>query len=70
MTTPAAVRTAFTLWLVAIGAGLFETVLVVTTGTAGDGVVAGVTIRCVIFAAALFAALRLRAGQPIHLPQA
>lgn len=63
MTTPAAVRAAFILWLIAVGAGVFETVLVVTAGTAGDGEAAGITLRLVVFAAATIAALRLRAGK-------
>lgn len=63
MTTPVAVRAAFVLWLVAVGAGLFETVVVVGTGGGGDGVVAGVVLRCVVFAAATVAALRMRAGR-------
>jgi hypothetical protein len=60
---PAAVRVAFVMWLVAVGAGVFETVLVVASGRAGDGAVAGVAVRGVVFALALVAALRMRDGR-------
>jgi hypothetical protein len=63
VTIPPAVRAAFLLWLVAIGAGVFETALIVATGSAGDGEAAGVILRGVVFAAAAVAALRMRAGR-------
>ncbi|GIH04021.1 hypothetical protein Rhe02_20880 [Rhizocola hellebori] len=59
---PAAVRKAFAAWLVAIGAGVFETILVVVSGRAGDGAAAGVAVRAVVFAAAVVVALRMLSG--------
>jgi hypothetical protein len=61
---PGAVRAAFVLWLVAVGAGAFETALVVASGEAGGGAVAGVALRGAVFAVATFLALRMRAGRP------
>jgi hypothetical protein len=60
---PAAVRAASTAWLVAIGAGVFETILVVATGRAGDGAAVGVTVRGVVFAAAVVVTARMYAGR-------
>ncbi|WP_433515043.1 hypothetical protein ACQP2T_05220 [Nonomuraea sp. CA-143628] len=65
---PPAVQAAATLWLVAVGAGAFETVLAVTdllsTGTASAGeLLSGAGIRLVVFAAAVFLTLRLRQGR-------
>ncbi|WP_214326415.1 hypothetical protein [Nonomuraea sediminis] len=61
--TPPSVQAASMLWLVAVGAGIFETLLVVTGGKIGPGeLVTGVGIRLVVFAAAIFLALRLRQG--------
>lgn len=60
---PAAVRTAFGLWLLAVGAGVFETVVVVGSGAAGDGALMGVAIRGTVYAAAIATALRMRAGR-------
>ncbi|MER7279199.1 hypothetical protein ABT369_32655 [Dactylosporangium sp. NPDC000244] len=61
--SPAAVRHARTLWFVAIGAGVFETVLVVASGRAGTDALAGVTVRVLVFAAAALAVLRMAAGR-------
>jgi len=61
---PGAVRAAFRSWLVAVGAGAFETVLVVASGDAGGGAVAGVALRGAVFAGATFMAVRMRAGRP------
>jgi hypothetical protein len=63
--TPTAVRAAFGMWLVAVGAGAFETVVVVASGDAGagGGVVAGVAVRCAVYAAAVLTAVRMRAGR-------
>ncbi|GAA2354627.1 hypothetical protein [Dactylosporangium salmoneum] len=60
---PVAVRAARTMWFVAIGAGVFETVLVVASGRAGGDAVAGVTVRVAVFAAAAFVVLRMSAGR-------
>jgi hypothetical protein len=61
--SPAAVRAAFTMWLVAIAAGVFETVLVVASGRAGSGAAVGVAIRAVVFIAAAVVAARMLAGR-------
>ncbi|WP_203897061.1 hypothetical protein [Virgisporangium aliadipatigenens] len=61
---PGAVRAAFLLWLAAIGAGAFETVLVVASGEAGGGAVAGVAVRGTVFVVATVLAVRMRAGRP------
>ncbi|GAA1876228.1 hypothetical protein [Asanoa iriomotensis] len=60
---PAVVRAAFVLWLVAVGAGIFETILVVASGEAGDGAAAGVAVRSAVFAAAILVAFRMLAGR-------
>ena len=64
---PASVRQAVTLWLVAIGAGVFETLLVVANVLWGDGSLAngeslnfGVALRLVIFFAMTLVALQVR----------
>lgn len=51
-------------WLVAIGAGVFETVLVVATGTgpAGAALWVGVGVRLAVFAAALVLVAALMRG--------
>ncbi|GIF50711.1 hypothetical protein DFJ67_1877 [Asanoa ferruginea] len=60
---PAAVGAAFVMWLVAVGAGVFETILVVASGEAGGGAAVGVTVRVAVFLAAILVALRMRAGR-------
>jgi hypothetical protein len=60
---PAAVRAALTMWLVAIGAGIFETILVVASGRAGGGAAIGVTVRVVVFVAATVVAQRMYTGR-------
>ncbi|MEU4232097.1 hypothetical protein AB0F17_48060 [Nonomuraea sp. NPDC026600] len=65
---PPAVQAAATLWLVAVAAGVFETVLAVgdllSTGTASAGeLLSGVGIRLAVFVTAVFLALRLRHGR-------
>ncbi|SHE93936.1 hypothetical protein [Streptoalloteichus hindustanus] len=66
---PTPVRRAFTLWLVAVGAGVFETVLAVgglVANGPGSGaqVVTGLVIRIPVFVAAVVAALHMRRGRP------
>lgn len=60
---PAAVRVAFGAWLVAVGAGVFETCSVVAreglTGDAGGGV----AVRTAVFAVAVAVAWQMRAGR-------
>lgn len=51
------------MWLIAVGAGAFETILVVLSGRAGDGAVVGVTVRLAVFVAAVLVAVRMRAGR-------
>ncbi|MET8754436.1 hypothetical protein ABZW32_30730 [Streptomyces sp. NPDC004667] len=66
-TAPREVRGAYALWLTAVGAGAFETVLAVGrmaldgTGSAGE-IGVGLAVRLVVFTAAVFAALRMRGG--------
>ncbi|MFJ8578331.1 hypothetical protein [Micromonospora sp. NPDC093277] len=51
------------MWLVAIGAGVFETILVVLSGRAGNGAAAGVVVRTAVFVAATVVALRMFSGR-------
>jgi hypothetical protein len=70
---PGSVRTAFVLWLVAIAAGVFETALVVAEALSGGsipggsistaGLVAGVGVRLLVFAVALYVSLRMGLGK-------
>lgn len=70
---PGSVRTAFVLWIVAIAAGVFETALVVAEALSGGsipggsistaGLVAGVGVRLLVFAVALYVALQMRLGK-------
>ncbi|MET7331633.1 hypothetical protein [Nonomuraea sp. NPDC005650] len=65
---PPVVHTAAMLWLTAVAFGVLETVLVVSeqlfTGSATvAGLLPQVGIRLAVFAAAVFMALRLKAGQ-------
>ncbi|WP_327107076.1 hypothetical protein [Nonomuraea glycinis] len=66
--TPQTVRAAALLWLVAVAAGIFETVLAVTgllsSGTAGAGeVLSGVGLRVVVFGTAFFLVWRMWQGR-------
>jgi hypothetical protein len=67
---PALLKQAVALWLLAIGAGVFETILVVSNVLWGDGnlakgenLSAGVAVRLVIFVAMPLVALQLRLGK-------
>jgi hypothetical protein len=64
---PPVVHTAVTLWLAAVAAGAFETVLMVVSrlagGTALMDLLPGAGFRLAVFAGAIFLALRLRSGQ-------
>ncbi len=67
---PASLTQAVTLWLLAIGAGVFETLLVVANVLWGDGNLAngeslnaGVAVRLVIFVAMTLVALQVRLGK-------
>jgi hypothetical protein len=57
------VQLAFTLWLVAIAAGVFETALALTRAVAGDDPYVGVAVRCAVFIGAAFAAVQMRVGK-------
>lgn len=64
---PAPVRAAFTLWVVAVAAGVFETVLAVGRLVAeGSGstaeIAVGLAVRLPVFTAALLVTLRMRRG--------
>ncbi|WP_051830189.1 hypothetical protein [Streptomyces novaecaesareae] len=65
---PAPVRTAFALWVTAVAAGAFETVLAVgrmladSSGSAG-GIVMGLAVRLVVFTAAILVARQMRRGR-------
>ncbi|MFE1554227.1 hypothetical protein ACFW6V_04455 [Streptomyces sp. NPDC058734] len=64
---PAPVRTAYVLWLTAVAAGAFETVLAVGrmaadgTGSAGE-IGTGLAVRLTVFALAVLCARRMRGG--------
>src|SRR5262245_53737110 len=67
---PASLQQAVSLWLLAIGAGVVETLLVVANVLWGDGnlangedLTAGVAVRLVIFVAMTLVALQLRLGK-------
>ncbi len=61
---PLPVQQAYVLWLVAIAAGLFETlVIVIASDESGAGLLAGVIVRFAVFALAVYLAIRMRAGQ-------
>jgi hypothetical protein len=67
---PASLQQAVSLWLLAIGAGVFETILVVANVLWGDGSLAngeslnaGVAVRLVIFVAMTLVALQVRVGK-------
>ena len=60
---PVAVRAARTTWFVAIGAGVFETALVLAGGRTGGGAVVGVAVRAAVFAVAVLVVLRMSAGR-------
>ena len=50
------------MWLVAIGAGVFETVLMVASGRVAGGAVVGVAVRAAVFVAAVVVVLRMYSG--------
>ncbi|MFE9220605.1 hypothetical protein ACFYN3_30255 [Streptomyces lavendulae] len=64
---PREVRGTYALWLTAVGAGAFETVLAVGrmaldgTGSAGE-IGSGLAVRLLVFTAAVLVALRMRGG--------
>ncbi|MGV9878722.1 hypothetical protein [Streptomyces sp. NPDC003006] len=64
---PATVRAAFALWLTAVAAGVFETVLAVV-GTVADsdastgGLAGGVALRVAVYSAVVLVAVRMRRG--------
>jgi len=66
---PREVQASFVLWLIAVAAGVFETALAIIEALSGDlgldttGVIVGVGIRLIIFAAAIYVASRMRLGK-------
>ena len=60
---PVSVRAAAGLWIAAVALGAVETVIVVGSSQAGDAPLAGVVFRCVVYAAAVLTAVRMRAGR-------
>ena len=61
-------RASFFLWLLAVAAGLFETILVVVEATAGEvgsaaEVAVGVTVRLLAFTGLVYLAAQLRQGR-------
>lgn len=66
-TAPAEVRAAYRLWITAVAAGAFETVLaiggMVADGTASAGEIGiGLAVRLTVFTAAVLIAMRMRGG--------
>ncbi|WP_406512982.1 hypothetical protein OG851_31300 [Streptomyces sp. NBC_00161] len=67
VTPPETVRNAYALWLTAVAAGAFETVLAVGRMTAdgtgsATGIAIGLAVRLTVFTAAVLIARRMRAG--------
>jgi hypothetical protein len=65
---PAQLQASYLLWLVAVGAGVFETALVVVDATSGAvgsaaGVAVGVAVRLLVFVGLVYLAARLRQGR-------
>ena len=62
---PRTVQTAFALWLVAVGAGVAETIVRLTDSlAAGAGAeVSGVVIRAIVYTAVIYVATRMRSGK-------
>jgi hypothetical protein len=64
---PASVQLAFVLWLTAIGAGVFETIIVLVQAINGvtpeENLALGVAVRLVIFAAMTAVIVQLRRGR-------
>ncbi|MER7585363.1 hypothetical protein [Kitasatospora sp. NPDC097691] len=65
---PAPVRTAFALWVTAVAAGAFETVLAVgrmlaDSSASGAGIAMGLAVRLPVFTAALLVARQMRRGR-------
>ena len=62
---PRAVQTAFVLWLVAVGAGVAETIVrLIDSLAAGAGAdVSGVVIRAIVYTAVIYVATRMRSGK-------
>jgi hypothetical protein len=65
---PSQIQASYLLWIAAVAAGLFETVLVVVDATDGDvgsaaEVAVGVAVRLLVFTAAVYLAAQLRLGR-------
>jgi len=62
MSTPTSVRASFTLWLIAVGAGVFETILAASRQS--EDAYSQVAIRLAIFAGAVLLAVNVLRGRP------
>jgi hypothetical protein len=65
---PNDVRASFVLWLAAVAAGVFETILAIIEATSGDsgldtGVIVGVSMRLLIFTVVVYVASRMLLGR-------
>jgi hypothetical protein len=60
---PATVRVAFVSWLAAVGAGVLETLLVMTGDDAPPGLATGVAIRVAVFVTAVAVAFLMLSGR-------
>lgn len=60
---PATVRVAFAGWLIAVGAGVLETILTLIGDDPVAGMAAGLVIRSVVFGAAVAVAWQMLAGR-------
>ena len=69
VTAPNDVRASFVLWLAAVGAGVFETILAVIEAVSGQlalgigGVIGGVSMRLLIFSVVVYVASRMLRGR-------
>lgn len=61
--TPATVRVAFVSWLVAVGAGVLETILMATGPEAAGDMTAGLVIRSAVFVTAVAVAWQMLLGR-------
>ncbi|MDI6104933.1 hypothetical protein QLQ12_40740 [Actinoplanes sp. NEAU-A12] len=62
-TTPATVRVAFVSWLVAVGAGVLETALMMTGEEPPGDMATGLAVRSVVFVTAVAVAWQMLAGR-------
>jgi hypothetical protein len=60
---PAAVRRSFLLWLVAVGAGVVETAIVIAVSDPSPALLVGVLLRTAVFAGVVLLAVQLLHGR-------